>query len=116
MDKVFIKGLKIDTVIGIYDWEKEIKQTVTLDIEMDFDISKAAVTDDIRHTLDYKAVSKRLKSFVGGTTFELVEKLAEEITNIILSEFAVSKVILKLDKGKAVTDASGVGVIITRSA
>jgi dihydroneopterin aldolase len=114
MDIVFIKGLKIDTIIGIYDWEREIRQEITLDIKMSFDIAKAAKSDDIIDTLDYKAVSKRIKDFVQNAKYELVETLAEEITKIILTEFNVKKVKLKLDKGKAVTDADGVGVIITR--
>jgi dihydroneopterin aldolase len=114
MDIVFIKGLKIDTVIGIYDWERKIRQNIILDIEMSFDIKKAAQTDLIEHTLDYKSVSKRLISFVQEVKYELVEKLAEEICNIILNEFPVKKVHLKLDKGKAVTGADAVGVIIER--
>ena len=114
MDIVFINGLKIDTVIGIYDWERKIKQEIILDIEMSFDIKKAAKSDNIEDTLDYKSVSKRITSFVQEQRFELVEKLAEAITTIILTEFPVTKVKLKLDKGKALTGASGVGVIIER--
>jgi dihydroneopterin aldolase len=114
MDIVFIKGLKIDTVIGIYDWERKIRQNIILDIEMSFDIKKAAQTDLIENTLDYKAVSKRLISFVQEAKYELVEKLAQEICNIILNEFPVKKVRLKLDKGKVVTDSDAVGVIIER--
>jgi dihydroneopterin aldolase len=114
MDIVFIQGLQIDCVIGIYDWERKIRQTITLDIEMEFDISQAAQTDDINHTLDYKAVSKRLIEFVRASDFQLVETLAEQITQIILQEFFVNSVKLTLNKGKAVTNAQGVGVIIRR--
>ncbi|SFV67099.1 Dihydroneopterin aldolase [hydrothermal vent metagenome] len=114
MDIVFIKGLKIDTVIGIYDWERKIRQDIILDIEMSFDIKKAGKTDDIKYTLDYKTVAKRLITFVQKSQFELVETLAEKICYIILEEFDVKKVKLKLDKGKALTHADGVGVIIER--
>jgi dihydroneopterin aldolase len=115
MDIVFIQGLKIDCVIGIYDCEREIRQEITLDIEMGFDIKPAAKTDNIEQTLDYKAVSKRLIDFVQNSSFQLVETLAEKITQILLDEFKIKQVKLTLNKGKAVTGAQGVGVIIQRS-
>ena len=115
MDKVFIQGLKIDTVIGIYDWEREIRQDVTLDLEMAADIKAASLTDHIDKTLDYKSVAKRLIQFVKDSEFQLVETLAEKITEIVLNEFEVEWVKLTLNKGEAVSGASGVGVIIERS-
>ena len=115
MDKVFIQGLKIDTVIGIYDWEREIRQDVTLDLEMAADIKAASITDHIDQTLDYKSVAKRLIQFVKDSEFQLVETLAEKITEIVLNEFEVEWVKLTLNKGEAVSGASGVGVIIERS-
>lgn len=114
MDIVFIKGLTIDTVIGVYDWEKKIRQSIMLDIEMKFDIKNAAQSDNIKDALDYKAISKCIINFVKNTKFELVETLAEEVCKIIIQEFAVSSVKLKLDKGKALSGADGVGVIIER--
>jgi len=114
MDIVFIQGLKIDTVIGIYDWERQIRQDIVLDIEMSADIKAASETDHIDQTLDYKAVSKRLIDFVKASEFQLVETLAEKITEIIINEFDVKKVKLTLNKGEAVTGAKGVGVIIER--
>jgi len=114
MDIVFIKGLRIETVIGIYDWEKAIRQPVVLDIEMGADLRRAAASDQIGDALDYKAVSKRLKQFVGASRFELVETLAEHCAAIILHEFSVPWVRLTLNKIGAVTDADGVGVIIER--
>ena len=115
MDIVFIQGLKIDCVIGIYDWERKVRQDIVLDIEMTFNIKPAAKTDHIDQTLDYKAVSKRLIEFVQGSEFQLVETLAEKITQIIINEFEVEKVKLTLNKGEAVTGAQGVGVVIERS-
>lgn len=114
MDIIFIKSLKIDCVIGIYDWERTIRQTIELDIEAATDITSAAASDDIKQTLDYKAVSKRLIDFVQKSEFNLVETLAEQISQIIIKEFGVSWVKLTLNKGKALRGADGVGVIIER--
>ena len=114
MDIVFIEDLRIETVIGIYDWERDIRQTVALDVEMAFDNRVPAASDDIAHTLDYKAVSKRLISFVEGANFGLVETLAERCASIIRDEFGVAWVRLKLSKPGAVTGARNVGVLIER--
>jgi len=114
MDIVYIRGLEVKTVIGIYDWEKEIRQTITIDLEMGSDISKAALTDEISEALDYKAVSKRLISFVEASEFQLVETLAERIANIVMQEFDVPWIKLRLGKPGAVTGSRDVGVIIER--
>ncbi len=114
MDIIFLGGLEIETIIGIYDWERETKQTVVLDIEMAFDIQKAAETDDIQFTLDYKTVSKRIIGFVESSQFFLVEKLITEIANIILNEFEVPWVKISLNKKGAIRGASDVGIIIER--
>jgi len=114
MDIIFIRELRIETIIGIYDWERNIKQPVVLDIEMATDIHKAAASDHIDDTLNYKAVAKRLIAFVESSNFELVETLAEKITEIILQEFGVAWVRLVLNKAGAVRGASGVGIIIER--
>ena len=113
-DLVFIEDLRIQTVIGVFDWEREITQTVSLDLQMAFDITNAAKSDDIADTLDYKAVSKRLIQFVEGSEFQLVEALAEHCASIVLQEFPVSWVHLKLSKPGAVRGSSAVGVIIER--
>jgi len=115
MDRVFIEDLRIQTVIGVFDWEREITQTVSLNLEMGFDITRAAKTDAINDTLDYKAVSKRLIHFVENSDFQLVEALAEECARIVLTEFPVSWLQLKLSKPGAVRGSSAVGVIIERS-
>ncbi len=114
MDYVFIEALEIETTIGIYDWERKIRQKIVLDIEMAFDNRKPAATDHIEDTLDYKAVSKRLIKFVGESEFGLVETLAERCCEIILGEFAVTQVKLKLSKPGAVTGARAVGVMLER--
>jgi 7,8-dihydroneopterin aldolase/epimerase/oxygenase len=114
MDIIFLGGLEIETIIGIYDWERETKQTVVLDIEMAFDIQKAAETDDIQFTLDYKTVSKRIIGFVESSQFLLVEKLITEIANIIRNEFDIPWVKITLNKKGAIRGASDVGIIIER--
>ena len=114
MDIIFLGGLEIETIIGIYDWERETKQTVALDIEMAFDIRQAAKTDDIQYTLDYKAVSKRVISFVEASQFFLVEKLISELADIIRHEFNTPWVKITLNKKGAIRGASDVGIIIER--
>ena len=114
MDIVFVEDLRIETVIGIYDWERKIKQTVALDLEMAFDNRKPASTDKIEDTLDYKAVSKRLIAFVESSHFELVETLAEKCAQIVREEFRVPWLRLKLSKPGAVRGSKAVGVIIER--
>ena len=116
MDKVFIEGLEIDALIGIYDWERRIRQTLVFDLEMGFDNRVPAASDDIALTLDYKAVSKRLVGFVQASDFGLVETLAERCAEIVLAEFPVRHLRLKLSKPGAVRGARAVGVIIERSA
>ena len=114
MDIVFLRDLKIEAIIGIFDWEREIKQTLSLDLEMAADVAKAAKTDAIEDTLDYKAVAKRLIDFVGQSEYKLVETLAERVAEIVLSEFNVPWVRLRVNKPGAVRYAGDVGVIIER--
>ena len=114
MDRVFIEGLEIETTIGIYDWERRIKQPLLFDLEMGFDNRKPAASDNIEHTLDYKAISKRLVAYVKASDFGLVETLAERCCEIVLSEFNVEWVRLKLSKPGAVRGARNVGVMIER--
>ncbi len=114
MDIIFLGQLEIETIIGIYDWERDTKQKILLDIEMAFDITKAAQTDDIAYTLNYKTVSKRLISFVENSQFFLVETLICEIANLILTEFNVPWVRIVLNKKGAIRGASDVGIIIER--
>jgi dihydroneopterin aldolase len=114
MDIIFLTDLRIDTVIGIFDWERRIKQTVIFDLEMAADIRKAAATDSISDTLDYKAVAKRVIQFVEESEFQLVETLAEKVAQLILDEFTVPWVRVKLNKTGAIRGARDVGIIIER--
>lgn len=114
MDIVYIRDLKIDTVIGIFDWERRIRQTVSIDLEMATDIRPAAASDDIKDALDYKAVSKRIIAFVSGSEFLLVEKLSEEVASIVLNEFNVPWLRLRLSKPGAIRGSQDVGIIIER--
>ncbi len=114
MDKIFISDLRIETIIGIYDWERRVRQTVSLDLEMAADIRAAAATDSIEDTLNYKAVAKRLIAYVEASEFQLVETLAEKIAGIVIDEFHVSWVRLKLHKPGALRGSRDVGVLIER--
>lgn len=114
MDIIFLGALEAATIIGIYDWERETKQTIVVDIEMAFDIKKATETDNIQHTLDYKAVSERVVSFIEQSTFFLVERLIEEIATILLTEFNTPWVRITLNKRGAISRARDVGITIER--
>ncbi len=114
MDIVYLRGLRIDTIIGIYDWERRTRQSVILDLEMGTDISRAAASERIEDTLNYKAVAKRLIQFVSESEFQLVETLAERCAAIVMQEFGVPWLRLSLNKKGAVRGATDVGVIIER--
>jgi len=114
MDIVYIRDLEVRTIIGIYDWEREQRQVVSINLEMGFDNRKAAESDSIEDALDYKAVSKRLIDYVEHSEFFLVETLAERIAEIVRSEFGVPWLRLRLGKPGAVTGARDVGVVIER--
>lgn len=114
MDIIFIRELQIETVIGIYDWERKVRQTIDLDIDMATDIYKAATTDHIDDSLSYQTVAKRLIEFVEQSEYELVEALAEKICGIIMDEFKVPWVKLTLSKPAAISGCRAVGVMIER--
>ena len=114
MDIIFLSDLKVETIIGIWDWERKIRQTVSIDLEMSADIRKAAASDDVEDTLNYKLVAKRLQQFIGDSSFQLVETLAEKIAGIVLDEFDVSWVKVRVNKPGAIRGARDVGVLIER--
>lgn len=115
MDIVYIRELAVETVIGVNDWERNIRQKVVLDIEMQSDISRASINDNIEDALDYKTVAKRLIKFIEASEFFLVETLAERVSEIILNEFKVPWLKLRLSKPGAVRGSRDVGVIIERN-
>jgi dihydroneopterin aldolase len=116
MDKIFLSALRVECIVGIWEWERRVKQTVVLDVEMAADIRKAAASDRIEDTIDYKRVAKRLLAFVGDSQFQLVETLTERIANLIITEFGVSWVKVRLNKQGAIRGARDVGIEIERSA
>ena len=114
MDIVFIKKLEVRTVIGVFDWEREIKQKLVLDLELGTDIKKAAETDDLTNTLDYKAISHAVFDFVEQSEYQLVETVAEKVAELILRDFSVQWLSITLNKPGAVSIAESVGVKIER--
>jgi len=114
MDTIFLSGLTTECIIGIWDWERRVRQKVVVDIEMAADIRRAAATDSIDDTLDYKRVSKRLLQFIGDSQFQLVETLTERIAEIVVREFDVTWVRVRLNKQGAIRGARDVGIQIER--
>ena len=116
MDKIFIHALKTETIVGIFDWERQVKQTVVIDIEFSANIRKAALSDSIDDTLNYKRVAKRVLTFVEQSSFHLVETLAEHIAMLILEDFGVAWVSISLSKPGAIRSSRDVGVMLQRDA
>lgn len=115
MDRVFIRGLEVDAVIGAYDWERNIRQRLVVDLDMGWDIRLAAETDDLNLALDYASVSRRVLEYVRDSSFELVETLAERLAALVMAEFDVPWIRVSINKPGAVTQATGgVGVVIER--
>ena len=114
MDRIFLSEMKIETTVGIWEWEKRIKQQVIIDIEMSADIKKAAATDQIEDTLNYKAVAKSVRKLVEESSFQLVETMAEKISELVIGEHNVSWVRVKVNKPGAIRGSKGVGIIIER--
>lgn len=114
-DTIFLYELKVETIVGIWEWERRIRQTVSIDLEMGADIAKAAATDHIDDTLNYKEVAKRVQQFVGDSEFQLVETMAEKIAEIILNEFDVPWVDVRVNKPGAIRGSRDVGVRIRRA-
>jgi dihydroneopterin aldolase len=114
MDIIYLHDLKVDCVIGIWEWERRTTQTLTIHLDMAVDIQRAAASDSIHDTLDYKAVAKAVITFVSASQYHLVETLTEKIAELILSEFRIPWVRVKLNKKGAIRGASDVGVIVER--
>ena len=114
MDIIFLSDLRVDTVIGIWEWERKIKQTVSIELEMAADIRKAAASDSVDDTLNYKSVAKRVQQFVGDSSYQLVETLAEKIAALVIDEFDVPWVRVRINKPGAIRGARDVGIVIER--
>jgi len=114
VDKIFIHGLKTEAIVDIFDWERQVKQTVIIDLEFTADIAKAALSDSIDDTLNYKRVAKRVQAFVEGSGFHLVETLAEHLAMLILEDFGVAWVHVSLSKPGALRNSRDVGVVLER--
>ena len=114
-DIIFLSQLKVETVVGVWEWERKIRQTVSIDLEIGADIRRAAGTDSIDDTLNYKQVSKRVQQFVADSEFQLVETLAEKIAEVVLTEFEVPWVQVRVSKPGAIRGTKDVGVQIHRS-
>lgn len=114
MDIVYLHDLRVDAVIGIFDWERRVAQTVSIDLDMAFDIAPAAASDSIDDTLNYKAVAKRVAAFVAESRFQLVETLAERVAAVVRDEFGVVWVRVRINKPGAIRGARDVGVVIER--
>jgi dihydroneopterin aldolase len=114
-DRVFLHGLTAECIIGFIDWERRVRQTVVLDIELPVDCRRAALTDEVADTLDYKALAKRVLAFVAASEFHLVETLAHRVALLILEEFAVEWVRVALNKPGAIRNSRDVGVLIERT-
>jgi len=114
-DRIFLHGLTTECIIGFIDWERRVKQTVVLDLELPVDCRRAAASDDVADTLDYKKVAKRVLAFVGESEFRLVETLAHRLALLILAEFALPWVRVSLNKPGAIRHSRDVGVVIERT-
>ncbi|HEY4873316.1 MAG TPA: dihydroneopterin aldolase [Steroidobacteraceae bacterium] len=114
-DRIFLRGLAVDCIIGFIDWERRVKQTVVIDLEMSIDCRQAAIRDDVADTLNYKTVAKRLIAFVQESKFNLVETLVERIASLVLAEFGVEWVRVTLSKPGAIRGSRDVGVTIERT-
>ncbi|MDB2705222.1 dihydroneopterin aldolase [Pseudomonadota bacterium] len=114
MDKIFLNDLHIDTIIGIYDWERETLQTLSFDLEMDWDIRKAAKSDDITDTLDYGSVANTIVEFVEASSYQLIETLAEDLTALLLNKFPIPKIKLTLSKPVALHGQNIARIVIER--
>jgi len=116
MDIIFLGGLTTECIIGIWDWERRVKQKIVVDLEVGTDIRRAAASDRIEDTLDYKRVAKRLLQFVGDSEFQLVETLAERIAELVIVEFSVPWVRVRLNKQGAIRGSRDVGILVERTA
>lgn len=115
MDKIFLNDLKINTIIGIYDWERKTEQTLEFDLEMDWDIRPAANSDDINKTIDYGDIAQTIVHFVENSDFQLIETLAEQLATLLLNKFAIPKLKLTVSKPVQLYGQNTARIVIERS-
>lgn len=115
MDTIFLNEVKVQTKLGVPDWERMVEQTIILDIEIDYDLSKACLSDDVADTIDYGEVVNRIRGTLKQNSFKLVEALAEHICQLILKEFKAHSVKVKVAKPAILPGLKALGVIIQRS-
>ena len=115
MDRIYLEDLRVEAVIGIWEWERRVRQTVSLDLEMATDVRRAAATDDIEDALNYRSIAKRLSETVESSQFKLVETLAETLARIVVTEFGVPWLKLSVSKPGAIQGSRNVGIVIERS-
>jgi 7,8-dihydroneopterin aldolase/epimerase/oxygenase len=114
LDVIFLRGLEVECIIGFIEWERRVKQTVVIDLELPVDCARAAVSDEVADTLDYKQVAKRVMAFVAASEFRLVETMAERMAQLLLAEFAMPWVRISINKPGAIRGSRDVGVRIER--
>ena len=114
-DRIFLRGLEVECIIGFIEWERRIRQTVVIDVELPVDCARAAQSDDVADTLDYKKVAKRVIAFVESSEFKLVETLAQRLAMLVLGEFGLEWVRLSINKPGAIRGSRDVGVAIERT-
>jgi 7,8-dihydroneopterin aldolase/epimerase/oxygenase len=114
-DRIFLRELKAEAIIGIYDWERRVRQTISVDLEIPGDVRRAAASDRIEDTLNYKLVAKQVLAFIEASEYHLIETLVEEIAQLVLREFALEWVKVSLSKPGAIRGSRDVGVTIERS-
>ena len=113
-DRIFLRGLTAECIIGFIDWERHVKQTIVVDLELPVDCRRASVTDDVADTVDYKSVAKRVLAYIEASEFKLVETLAHRLALLLLEEFALEWVRISLNKPGAIRNSRDVGVVVER--
>ncbi len=114
-DRIFLRGLAVECIIGFIDWERRVKQTVVIDLEIPVDCREAARTDEVANTVDYKAVAKRVIAFVEASEFKLVETLAHRLGMLVIEEFSLAWVRLSVNKPGAIRGSRDVGIVLERT-
>jgi 7,8-dihydroneopterin aldolase/epimerase/oxygenase len=114
-DRVFLRGLTAECIIGFIDWERRVRQTIVVDLELPVDCRRASASDDVADTVDYKKVAKRVLAYIEASEFKLVETLAHRLALLLLEEFGIGWVRISLNKPGAIRGSRDVGVVIERT-